>query len=193
MLLNLALMLDRGGHGLFHCRPRPLGGGEPDQPALDVVAAPFAQHHGSLLVLHPFGHRLDVEPAGEVDQRLHESTVVGGARDVLHERAVDFHDVHAELAQIAERGVAGAEIVDRDFAAEVLQPRDEASGMVDVLARPVSVISTSSRSATPGWLRISDSMVAVQSGSMVVSGEMLRLSRTLGEAISSATTSSRMR
>ena len=57
----------------------------------------------------------------------------------------------------------------------------------------VSVISTISRSATPEWLFISDSIVADQSGSMVVSGEMLRLSRTSGEAISSATTSSRMR
>ena len=57
----------------------------------------------------------------------------------------------------------------------------------------VSVISTISRSATPGWARISDSIEAHQSGSMVVSGEMLRLSCTFGEAASSATTSSSTR
>ncbi len=74
-----------------------------------------------LLVLHPFGDRLDAEPAGEIDQGLHEGAVVGGVRDVLHEGAVDLDDVDAELAQVAERGVAGAEIVDGDAAAEILQ------------------------------------------------------------------------
>ena len=69
---------------------------------------------GRLLVLHPFGHGLDAEPPRQIDQGLHEGAVVGGARDVLHEGAVDLDDVDAEIAQIAERGVAGAEIVDRD-------------------------------------------------------------------------------
>src|SRR6266702_4130190 len=98
--------------------PRPLRGREPDQPPLDVVAAPVAQHGCGLLVLNPFRHRLDFQPARQVDQRLHEGTVIGRARDVLHEGAVDLHDIDAELAQIPERGVTGAEIVDRNPAAE---------------------------------------------------------------------------
>ena len=36
----------------------------------------------------------------QVDQRLHESAVVGGTRDVLHEGAVDLDDIDAELAQL---------------------------------------------------------------------------------------------
>ena len=88
-----------------------------------------------ILVLHPFRDRLDLQPARQIDQRLHEGAVVGRARDVLHEGAVDLDDIDTELAQIAERGVAGAEIVDRDPAAEIFQPGDETADIVDVLDR----------------------------------------------------------
>ena len=101
-------------------RPRPLDRGQPDQRALQVVAAPVRQHRGGCLVLHPFGDGLQAEPLREIDQRAHEGAVVLGAHQVLHEGAVDLEDVDAELAQVAERGVAGAEIVDRDAAAEIL-------------------------------------------------------------------------
>ena len=74
-----------------------------------------------------------MQPTREIDQRLHEGAVVGGVGNVLHKGAVDFYDVDAELAQVAERGVAGAEIIDRDAAAEILQPRDEAAHVVDIL------------------------------------------------------------
>ena len=74
-----------------------------------------------------------MQPARQIDQSLHESAVIGRARDVLHESAVDLHDVDAELAQVAKRVVAGAEIIDRDAAAEILQPRDEAAHVVDIL------------------------------------------------------------
>jgi hypothetical protein len=138
------------GNAASPARPRPLRRGEPDQAALDVVAAPVAQHHRGFLVLHPFGDRLDSEPARQIDQRLHEGAIVGRARDVLHEGAVDLHDIDAELAQIPERGVAGAEIVDRDPAAEILQPRDEAATSSISWIATVSVISTISRSADAG-------------------------------------------
>ena len=53
--------------------------------------------------------------------------------DVLHEGAVDLDDIDAELAQVAERGVAGAEIVDGNAAAEILDAGDEAARLVDIL------------------------------------------------------------
>src|SRR5579871_3248089 len=93
-------------------QPRPILGGEADEAALDEVAAPVAQQRCGLLVLHPFGYRLEVETAGKIDHGLHEGAVIGRARHVLHERAIDLDHVDAELAQIAERGEAGAEIVD---------------------------------------------------------------------------------
>src|SRR5437667_271126 len=103
--------------------------------ALQVIAAPGGEDRGRRLVLHPFGHGLEPEPASQIDQRVHEGAVVLRAREVLHEGAVDLHDIDAELAQIAERGVAGAEIVDGDTAAEILDPRDEAAGFVNVVDR----------------------------------------------------------
>src|SRR5262249_21944973 len=66
-------------------RPRPLERGEPDQLALQVVAAPLGQELGGLLVLHPFGDGLKAEALGEVDQRAHEGAVVLRAGQVLHE------------------------------------------------------------------------------------------------------------
>ena len=71
----------------------------------------------------------------KVDERVHEGAIVLRTRQVLHEGAVDLDQVDAELAQIAERGVAGAEIVDRDAAAEILHPRDETTRLIDVVDR----------------------------------------------------------
>ena len=107
----------------------------PISVALQIIAAPLGEHLGGLFVLHPFGDGLEPERAAEIDQRAHERAVVFRARQVLHERAVDLDDVDAEPAQVAERRVAGAEIVDRDAAAQILRTRHEASRLVDVLDR----------------------------------------------------------
>src|SRR3979409_1296873 len=64
------------------------------------------------------------------------------------------------------------------FFSRVTKPRKSSTSWIAT----VSVISMISRSATPGCARISDSIDAHQSGSIVVSGEMLRLSSTFGEA-----------
>src|ERR1700756_4917849 len=45
----------RGQRLLRGLLPGALAGGQPDQAALDVVAAPVAQQIGRLFVLHPFG------------------------------------------------------------------------------------------------------------------------------------------
>src|SRR5215470_19030982 len=98
--------------GALPLGPWALVGREPDQRALQVIAAPLREQGGRLLVLHPFGHGLDPEPAREIDERVDEGTVVVGALEVLHEGTVDLDQIDAELAQIAERSMAGAEIVD---------------------------------------------------------------------------------
>ena len=68
-----------------------------------LVTAPCLQHGRRLVVLNPFRDRLDLQPARQVDQRLHEGAVIGRARDVLHEGAIDLDNIDAELAQIPER------------------------------------------------------------------------------------------
>jgi hypothetical protein len=80
-----------------------------------------------VLVLNPFRHCFDLQPSRQIDQCLHERAIVRRARDVLHECAIDLDDVDPEFAQVAERGVTGAEIVNRDPAAEILQPSHEAA------------------------------------------------------------------
>ncbi len=102
--------------------PGPVRRCEPDQHPLQIVAAPFGQHCGRRLVLYPFGDGLEPEPASQIDQRMDEGAVVLRLHQVLHKGTVDLDEVDAEPAQIAERGVAGAEIVDGDAAAQILDP-----------------------------------------------------------------------
>ena len=61
-----------------------------------------------------------------------EDLVVVAFRQVLDEGAVDLDHVDVEAAEIAEGREAGAEIVDRDPAAEVVQDRDEVRRLLDI-------------------------------------------------------------
>src|SRR3569832_596952 len=113
--------------------PGPRARREPGQRALQVIAAPAGPQRRGFLVLHPLRDGLVAEAARQIDQRVHEGAVVGRLDDVLHEFAVDLDDVRAEPSQVAERGVARAEVVDGDAAAEVLHARDDATRVIDVL------------------------------------------------------------
>jgi hypothetical protein len=53
-------------------------------------------------------------------------------QEPLHEAAVDLEEVHGEVLQVAERRQAGAEVVERELAAELLQRLDEAAGLREV-------------------------------------------------------------
>ena len=93
-----------------------------------------------------------------------------------HEGAVDLDDVDAELAQVAERGVAGAEIVDGDAAAEILDAGDEAAGLVDVLdRRALGDLDDQPLARRRDACAAASSSPAHQSGSVVEAGETLRL------------------
>ena len=59
----------------------------------------------------------------------------GGTRVVghrLHERAVELQLVDRQLAQVGQRGVAGAEVVDRDADAERAQLAEDLAGPLAV-------------------------------------------------------------
>src|SRR5215813_13547886 len=79
----------------FCDQPRPIRGGQTDQGALQIVTAPASQQNRSVLVLHPLGNSLEAKAPRQIDQRMHESTVVTRLYDVWHEGTVDFHDVDA--------------------------------------------------------------------------------------------------
>ncbi len=104
-----------------------------DISALQIVAAPRRQHRGGLLVRHPFGHTLELQSARQFDHGPHECPVIGRSLQILHEGAVDLDHVDTELAQIAERREARAEIVNGDAGTEILHPRNKAACIVDVM------------------------------------------------------------
>jgi len=68
-----------------------------------------------------FRHHGQAEAAGQRNDGAHDGGIVVVARDVMDERAVDFQAVNGKSLQVAERRVAGAEIVHRDADAQGLQ------------------------------------------------------------------------
>ena len=75
------------------------------------------------MCLDALGDDAQVEPVGEVDGRADDRGVlraVGHARD---ERLVDLELVDAELFEVGERGVTGAEVIKRDRDANLAEWR----------------------------------------------------------------------
>ena len=73
------------------------------------------------LRLDPFGDHLEPEIVRHGDQRAHDGGVLGVVGDVAHEAAVDLDAREREAREIAQRGIAGAEIVERELDAPLRQ------------------------------------------------------------------------
>src|SRR5215470_15689324 len=89
--------------------------------ALHLVAAFEAQELHLLARLHAFGDHLELQAVPEADDGAHDHRVVGIGGQIAHEALVDLQPVDRELLHVSERRIAGAEIVDRDFYAEIAQ------------------------------------------------------------------------
>ncbi len=81
------------------------------------------QDAGLTCRLHPFGHQLQPQAVAHGDDGLHQAVAAGAVLDVHDEGAVDLERVERELGQVAERGIAGAEVVQRHAHAQRPQPR----------------------------------------------------------------------
>src|SRR6266508_275457 len=81
--------------------------------ALAVLAAQLAEPLELVEPLDTFGDGGEAEGGGQVDDGLGERGGVGAAGDLVDERLVDLEDIDGQAAKVAEGGVAGAEIVDR--------------------------------------------------------------------------------
>ena len=68
-------------------------------------------------------HRAQVEDARELDDGGRERGFLSPVRDAVDERLVDLQDVDREAADVVQRRVAGAEVVDRELDAELLELR----------------------------------------------------------------------
>src|SRR5215216_6485585 len=99
------------------------------------LAAEIAERVPLLRELDPLGHDLEVERGAERHDGGRQTGRVG-RRPLAQERAVHLEDVDGEAAQVAERRVAGAEVVEREPHAELLELPQP------LTARSVSAIST---------------------------------------------------
>src|SRR5581483_6032353 len=116
-----------GGRGdqLLQVRQRQRPG---EQEALAELAPERAQRVELLGGLDALGCRLQVEGLGDVDDGAPEARVLGAPGDALHEGLVDLQEVDRQPPQVAERGVTGAEVVERHAHAkslEVLEAGDD--------------------------------------------------------------------
>ena len=65
----------------------------------------------------------------------HHLAIDGVVQDLAHEAAVDLEEVDREVLEITERGQAGAEVVEREAAAELAQRLDEAVRLAEARYR----------------------------------------------------------
>src|ERR1700761_6669072 len=91
-----------------------------DQIALHRVAALVGQEGKLLQRLDTFGHQRHAEAMAEIDHGGDDRGRLWVAAEIDDESAVDLDLVERERLQVAERGIAGAEIVHRDTHTERL-------------------------------------------------------------------------
>src|SRR5690606_31730073 len=92
-----------------------------EQIALALLASDGAQAGQLRVRLDAFGGRRLAERLAAADDGAHDRLLLDVAGNALHERAVDLDLVEGEAAQIAQRRVAGPEVVHGDACAELAQ------------------------------------------------------------------------
>ena len=105
-----------------------------DQIALHLVAAEAAQPQQLALGLDALGDHPQAEAVAEIDDRAHDHLVVQVVLEVLDEGLVDLQPLHRQPLDVGQRRVAGAEIVDRQADAqlvEVAQALDRGLAVLD--------------------------------------------------------------
>ena len=70
---------------------------------------------------------------GHLDDGLSDGRVLGSGGEALHERLVDLHRVERQLPHVANRRVAGAEVVDGQAHAEVTHPAQLPAHVLHIL------------------------------------------------------------
>ena len=89
--------------------------------SLAELAGELEQPLALLGALDALGDDREAEDLAEVDDRPQQRGLVARLPDALDERLVDLQAVQRHPAQVAQRGVAGPEVVDRQLDPEVLQ------------------------------------------------------------------------
>src|SRR5690554_279166 len=89
------------------------------------MAASRAQEIPVLPVLHALGHGDDAELARHVQTGVEDGALRGVVCGAVHEAAVELELGEGDVAQLRERGMAGAEVVDGQSDALESQPGED--------------------------------------------------------------------
>src|SRR4051794_19845520 len=90
-----------------------------DRIALRVIDAEAAQHLDDLHALGELRDRLLAGEMADFVDRAHHLAIDRIVQDLLDEAAVDLQEIDREVLQVTERRQAGAEVVEREAAAEL--------------------------------------------------------------------------
>ncbi len=96
------------------CRDRAGRQGRAEEKALNLGTTLLADQIELIGGLNALGRGGHAEAAAKADDRPDDRDAVGLRGDILHERAIDLDLVEGKGAQVAEAGIAGAEIVKRN-------------------------------------------------------------------------------
>src|SRR5882757_1792395 len=100
-----------------------------DTIALSVVDTETAQHVDDFQILGKLRDRLFAGQMTDLVDGAHHFAVDGIVQYFFDETAVDLQKIHREVFQVSERRQAGAEVVERELAAQFLQRLDEPIGL----------------------------------------------------------------
>jgi hypothetical protein len=89
--------------------------------ALDLVAAEFLKEVRLLPGLDALGDHLQPEAPGQGQDGPGDGNILRVAGQILDEATVDLQGIDGQALQVAERGIAGAEVIDRHPDAELAE------------------------------------------------------------------------
>src|SRR5437763_756227 len=101
--------------------------------ALGHVAAQRPQLVELLWALHTLGDHRQAQAVGQMDDGIHDGQVAAVAVDALDEGTVDLQPVDMEPLQVAQRRVAGAEVVDGEPDPQLAQLVQRLDGTLGIL------------------------------------------------------------
>src|SRR5687768_12408764 len=104
-----------------------------EEPALAQLATKLAQPDLDRAALHPLGGDRKPQALAESDDRLDELPALRLLVQALHEAAIDLDPVEGQSAQMRERRITGAEIVEGKAYALILQADDDRSRDFEIL------------------------------------------------------------
>lgn len=86
--------------------------GTADDETLDLLAAFGGEEQLLVFGFYPFGDHCQLHAATQGDDGAHDGDIIAVIGQAAHEGLVDFQGVDRQALEVAERGVAGAKVVD---------------------------------------------------------------------------------